>query len=87
MLYHFTYHYYYHHYHYTGVADGGALKEAQFGTGSGHIWLDEIQCEGSEYFLHQCNHDAFGVNDCIHLEDASVICQRKSHCMYSTIMT
>ena len=59
-----------------GSADGGALKNAQFGLGTGHIWLDEVHCDGSEYFIQQCNHDAFGVNNCVHSEDASVICQR-----------
>lgn len=62
----------------TGSADGGALKNAQFGPGSGHIWLDEVQCNGSEYFLQQCQHDSFGVNNCAHDEDAGVICQRKT---------
>lgn len=60
----------------VGSADGGALTNAQFGLGTGHIWLDHIQCQGSEYFLHQCSHDDFGANDCSHSNDASVICQR-----------
>ncbi len=60
-----------------GSADGGAIKNAQYGSGIGHIWLDEVSCEGSEYFLQDCNRDAFGVNDCNHHEDASVICQRE----------
>ena len=64
----------------VGVADGGNLNQAPFGGGSGHIWLDEVMCEGSEYFLHQCNHDNFGINNCDHNEDAGVICQCKLHC-------
>ena len=48
-----------------------------FGTGSGHIWLDEVVCRGDEYFIQNCDHDPFGENDCFHTEDVGLRCQRE----------
>jgi hypothetical protein len=42
--------------------------------GSGKIWLDEVQCMGSEMYLTQCNHNAWGQHDCDHSEDTGVLC-------------
>ncbi|NWZ74161.1 DMBT1 protein, partial [Acrocephalus arundinaceus] len=51
-----------------------ALDTAHFGLGSGHIFLDDVQCRGDEPSLQMCRHNGWGVNDCRHVEDASVIC-------------
>ncbi len=48
-----------------------------FGLGSGHIWLDDVHCNGSELFIQDCQHLSFGENNCAHFEDASVVCARK----------
>ncbi|XP_063963110.1 deleted in malignant brain tumors 1 protein-like [Lytechinus pictus] len=47
---------------------------AHFGKGSGAIFLDEVQCNGTEIDLEHCDHDGIGVHNCAHNEDASVIC-------------
>ena len=52
----------------------GAFLFATFGQGTGPIWLDEVQCIGTEANLTECSHDGFGNEDCIHFEDAGVRC-------------
>ncbi|NWH68498.1 DMBT1 protein, partial [Geococcyx californianus] len=38
------------------------------------IWLDEVNCTGSEDSLLHCPASAWGHNNCFHGEDAGVIC-------------
>ena len=38
------------------------------------IWLDDVQCLGSEKFLEDCRFPGWGVHDCAHAEDASACC-------------
>ena len=47
---------------------------ATYGSGSGRIWLDEVQCNGNENTVSLCKHDPWGSHDCIHSEDAGVNC-------------
>ena len=51
-----------------------AFPNAQFGQGSGPIFLDEVQCTGSETSLLDCNHGDVG-NNCDHMKDARVSCE------------
>ncbi|XP_052616085.1 deleted in malignant brain tumors 1 protein-like [Peromyscus californicus insignis] len=51
-----------------------ALGSSHFGEGVGSIFLDDVQCQGSETSLGQCQHQGLSVHNCGHHEDASAIC-------------
>ncbi|XP_075574010.1 scavenger receptor cysteine-rich domain-containing protein DMBT1-like [Pelecanus crispus] len=52
-----------------------APGNARFGLGSGTIFLDDVQCRGDEPSLPMCRHNGWGIHNCGHTEDASVICE------------
>ncbi|XP_051779121.1 scavenger receptor cysteine-rich type 1 protein M130-like [Erpetoichthys calabaricus] len=61
----------------TQLGCGEALSahsEASFGSGNGSIWLDEVNCKGSELRLWDCQHASLGNHNCHHKEDAGVTC-------------
>ncbi|XP_013881582.1 macrophage receptor MARCO [Austrofundulus limnaeus] len=42
--------------------------------GSGEVWLDELQCAGTETDIFDCPHNVVGIHNCNHDEDAGVHC-------------
>lgn len=46
----------------------------EFGKGSGHVWLDDMKCSGYEISLDFCTKHGYGRTDCVHNEDAGVVC-------------
>ena len=51
-----------------------SFQNAQFGQGSGRIWLDDVMCLGSEPSLIGCPASPIGTHNCGHSEDAGVQC-------------
>ena len=56
-----------------------AVSGGSFGRGSGHIFLNDVNCTGTEFNLTQCGHRGIGVHNCHHSEDAGVICPGGIH--------
>ena len=48
---------------------------AEFGEGTGKIWLDDVECNGRESMLSNCNTSSFGTHNCEHSEDAGAVCE------------
>ena len=64
-----------------------AVTRAGFGQGVDPIWLDNVDCTGSEENIDSCPHNAWGSHNCAHFEDAGVICLCKicTHHIYSVV--
>ena len=60
-------------YHVNAGAE--AFTQAIYGEGTGTIWLDNVQCTGSERSLINCTASSSGNNSCTHAQDAGVRCQ------------
>ena len=62
------------------------MKFADFGEGTGLIFLDNVHCSGSERYLNECQSEPLGSNNCQHKQDAGVICRGKySLCLRVTL--
>ena len=55
-----------------------AVSRARFGQGVDPIWLDNVNCNGSEPNIDSCRHNAWGSHNCRHSEDVGVICGGKA---------
>ena len=51
-----------------------ALTLGAVPDGAGQIWLDNVNCRGSETRLIDCPANPLGIHNCVHSEDAGVRC-------------
>jgi len=51
-----------------------APLSAHYGEGTRQIWLDNVECFGTESDIFACQHNGFGNHNCEHDNDASVEC-------------
>ena len=61
-----------------GYAGGMTQGFGQSGRPPTQIWLDDVQCQGNESDITECDHRPWGLNDCKHVEDAMVTCYNYS---------
>ena len=52
----------------------GRFINNRYGAGSGQIWLDDVQCRGTESSIANCRHGGWGSHNCRHNQDVSVSC-------------
>ena len=54
---------------------GAAVRYNGFyGEGNGRIWLDNVNCVGTELNIGNCSHGGWGIENCSHSQDAGVKC-------------
>ena len=52
---------------------------AYYGQGIGQIWLDDLNCIGTELSVVNCSHRGWGIENCTHGDDAGVKCTYKGN--------
>ena len=64
-----------------------AYSYSRFGRGTGGIFLDNMNCRGTESRLIDCRHSGIGVHNCDHTDDAGVRCSNgKSKLMLQPVV-
>ena len=56
-----------------------ARYNAYYGQGIGQIWLNNLNCVGTEQSIVNCSHRGWGSGHCSHRDDAGVKCSSKGN--------
>lgn len=56
-----------------------ALEGVDFGAGPSRVWLDNVNCQGTETTLTKCQASPWGESSCSHGKHASVVCSGGFH--------
>ncbi|XP_046574468.1 LOW QUALITY PROTEIN: deleted in malignant brain tumors 1 protein-like [Haliotis rubra] len=70
-----------------GFTDGEAIAKAYFGSGSGAVFLDDVECQGFETDLSQCRKSKWKDHDCDHTEDVGVYCYNSTDGVFKMQLT
>lgn len=60
------------HFHIADHSSMEAYVTDEFGSGTGHIWLDDLGCTGNESSVFDCS--AAEEENCEHYEDIGIAC-------------
>ena len=52
----------------------GRVIGNHYGVGRGPIWLDDVQCRGTETNIGDCRHRGWGQHNCVHINVVAVSC-------------
>ncbi|XP_063405745.1 deleted in malignant brain tumors 1 protein-like [Mytilus trossulus] len=50
------------------------LSAPEFGSGSGDIFLKDVECKGKEHDITDCNYKGWEISGCVHSEDVAIDC-------------
>ena len=57
-----------------GFKFGRALRNGDGSEGKGEIWLNRVNCKGTETDIADCEATEWGTSFCFHFQDAGVVC-------------
>ena len=72
-----------------GFSANGATASGQavYGQGTGPIVLDNVNCNGLEAYITDCQHNGLYVHNCQHAEDAGVSCSGENFLIFSNCLS
>ena len=60
-----------------GYTEGAVIDVLVAADTNATIWLDNVECRGSEARLVECNHHGWNITNCGHHQDVFVSCQTR----------